>query len=67
VAHEKEIIGSSAYVDEVPEAIRLLADRRVRVEPLITATVPLADGVARGLDALLRREEAHIKILVVPG
>ncbi len=67
LAHEKEIIGSSAYVDEFPEAIRLLADRRVRVEPLITATVPLADGVARGLDALLRREEGHIKILVVPG
>ena len=67
LAHEKEIIGSSAYVDEFPEAIRLLADRRVRVEPLITATVPLADGVARGLEALLRREEAHIKILVVPG
>jgi (R,R)-butanediol dehydrogenase/meso-butanediol dehydrogenase/diacetyl reductase len=66
LAHEKEIIGSSAYVDEFPEAIRLLADRRVRVEPLITATVPLADGVGRGLDALLRREEAHIKILVVP-
>lgn len=67
LAHEKEIIGSSAYVDEFPEAIRLLADRRVRVEPLITATVPLADGVARGLEALLRREEGHIKILVVPG
>jgi (R,R)-butanediol dehydrogenase/meso-butanediol dehydrogenase/diacetyl reductase len=66
LAHEKELIGSSAYVDEFPEAIRLLADKRVRIDPLVTARVPLADGVTRGLEALLRREEGHIKILVTP-
>ncbi len=66
LAHEKEIIGSSAYVDEFPEAIRLLAERRVRTEPLVSARVPLEDAVARGLEALLRREDGHIKILVTP-
>jgi (R,R)-butanediol dehydrogenase/meso-butanediol dehydrogenase/diacetyl reductase len=66
LAHEKELIGSSAYVDEFPEAIRLLADKRVRIEPLVTARVPLAEAVTRGLEALLRREDGHIKILVTP-
>jgi (R,R)-butanediol dehydrogenase/meso-butanediol dehydrogenase/diacetyl reductase len=67
LAHEKEIIGSSAYVDEFPESVRLLAEGRVRIEPLVTARVPLEDAVSRGLQALLRREEAHIKILVSPS
>jgi (R,R)-butanediol dehydrogenase / meso-butanediol dehydrogenase / diacetyl reductase len=67
LAHEKEIIGSSAYVDEFPEAIRLIADRRVRVEPLVTARIPLAEARTRGLDALLRPEEGHIKILIMPS
>ena len=66
LAHEKEIIGSSAYVDEFPEAIRLLAERLVRIEPLLSARVPLEDAVTGGLEALLRREERHIKILVTP-
>ena len=66
LAHEKELIGSSAYVDEFPEAIRLLAEKRVRIAPLVTARVPLDQAVTRGLDALLRREEGHIKILITP-
>ncbi len=67
LAHEKEILGSSAYVDEFPEAIGLLAERRVRVEPLVTGRVPLERAVADGLEALLRREAGHVKILVTPG
>ena len=66
LAHEKEIIGSSAYVDEFPEAIRLLAEGRVRIAPLVTARVPLERAVTDGLDALLRREEGHVKVLVTP-
>jgi (R,R)-butanediol dehydrogenase/meso-butanediol dehydrogenase/diacetyl reductase len=66
LAHEKEIVGSSAYVDEFPEAIQLLRDGRVAVAPLVTGRVPLEDAVARGLEALLRREEAHVKIMVTP-
>ncbi|MBI2217134.1 MAG: 2,3-butanediol dehydrogenase [Candidatus Rokubacteria bacterium] len=66
LAHEKEIIGSSAYVDEFPEAIRLLAERRVSVDPVVTTRVPLEDAVSHGLEALLRREEGHVKIMIVP-
>lgn len=64
LAHEKTIIGSSAYTDEFPASIALLADRRVRVEPLVTAQVPLDEAIPRGLEALRRPEEGHVKIMV---
>jgi (R,R)-butanediol dehydrogenase/meso-butanediol dehydrogenase/diacetyl reductase len=66
LAHEKEIVGSSAYVDEFPEAIALLAGGQVRVAPLVTARVPLEDALDRGLEALRRPEAGHVKILVRP-
>ncbi|MFQ5914368.1 MAG: 2,3-butanediol dehydrogenase [Nitrospinota bacterium] len=66
LAHEKEIIGSSAYVNEFSEAIGLLARGSVRIDPLVTARIALKDALTRGLEALLRREEGHVKILVVP-
>ncbi len=66
LAHEKEIVGSSAYVREFPEAIELLARGRVRVAPLITDRVPLEHALDGALEALLRREETHVKILVTP-
>jgi len=66
LAHEKEIVGSSAYTDEFPAAIALLVEGRVRIEPLVTATVPLEAALPRGLEALRRREEAHVKIMVTP-
>jgi (R,R)-butanediol dehydrogenase/meso-butanediol dehydrogenase/diacetyl reductase len=66
LAHEKEIVGSSAYVDEFADAIALLGDGRVRAQPLVTARVGLAEALGCGLEALLRREEGHVKILVTP-
>jgi (R,R)-butanediol dehydrogenase/meso-butanediol dehydrogenase/diacetyl reductase len=67
LAHEKEIVGSSAYVDEFPEAMDLLARGRVRLDPLITDRVPLQDALARGLEALVRRETPHVKVLIKPS
>lgn len=66
LAHEKEIVGSSAYVDEFPEAIELLVAGRVRIEPLVTARVPLEEALARGLQALARGEEGNVKVMVTP-
>jgi (R,R)-butanediol dehydrogenase/meso-butanediol dehydrogenase/diacetyl reductase len=66
LAHEKEIVGSSAYVDEFPEAIALLAAGRVRVAPLVTGQVPLADALDGGIGALRRPDAGHVKILVIP-
>jgi (R,R)-butanediol dehydrogenase/meso-butanediol dehydrogenase/diacetyl reductase len=67
VAHEKEIIGSSAYVDEFTDAIEMLARGQVRVDSLVTARVPLERGLADGIEALLRPDLGHVKILVSPG
>ncbi|MBI4514325.1 MAG: 2,3-butanediol dehydrogenase [Deltaproteobacteria bacterium] len=65
-AHEKEIIGSSAYTDEFPEALRLLASDAVRGAALITDRIDLAELEARGLRALLEEPAKHLKILVQP-
>jgi (R,R)-butanediol dehydrogenase/meso-butanediol dehydrogenase/diacetyl reductase len=67
LAHEKEIVGSSAYVDEFPEAIALLAAGQVRVAPLVTGQVPLRQALEEGLEVLRRPDASHVKILVVPG
>ncbi len=67
VAHEKEIIGSSAYVDEFPDAIDLLARGQVRIDSLVTARVPLKRALADGIEALLRPDLGHVKILLSPG
>jgi (R,R)-butanediol dehydrogenase/meso-butanediol dehydrogenase/diacetyl reductase len=66
LAHEKEIVGSSAYVDEFPEAIELLARGRVRIAPLVTARVPLERALADGLEALLRPAAGLVKVLITP-
>lgn len=66
VAHEKTFIGSSAYTDEYPLALSLLADRRVVVEPLITGRVELADLVRKGFDVLVERPGEQVKIIVRP-
>ena len=64
--HEKEITFSSGYEDEFPAAISYLADGRVKVEELISERIPLEDLVEKGLEALLKEGEKHIKILVYP-
>ena len=65
--HEKEITTCTGYVDEYPAALALLADRRVRVEPMITGKIQLEDLIEKGLLEMMRNPERHIKILVAPG
>jgi (R,R)-butanediol dehydrogenase/meso-butanediol dehydrogenase/diacetyl reductase len=54
-------------VDEYPAALALLADRRVRVEPMITEKIQLEDIIEKGLLEMVRNPERYIKILVAPG
>lgn len=61
VIHETRLIGSRC--GEFRPAIELLANRRVRVAELITATFPLSDGV-QALAAASQPE--HIKVLLRP-
>lgn len=65
--HEKEITTCTGYVDEYPAALALLADRRVRVEPMITERIQLEDIIEKGLLEMIRNPERYIKILVAPG
>jgi len=65
-AHEKEIVGSSAYTDEFPAALELLAKGKVRADRMISDRIPLDAAESRGLRALLEEPAAHLKILVQP-
>jgi (R,R)-butanediol dehydrogenase/meso-butanediol dehydrogenase/diacetyl reductase len=66
VFEEKEIIGSLAYCGEFDSAIALLADGRIKAEPLITGKIKLDDIVEKGFEELLKNRESNIKILVEP-
>lgn len=65
-AHEKELIGSSAYPNEFPAAISFLADGRVNIKPLITGKIKLGDIIEKGFNELISHPEKNMKILVSP-
>ena len=65
--HEKEITFSSGYEDEFPAAISYLADRRVKVEKLISERIELDDLVEKGITPLIEEPGRYIKVLVYPG
>lgn len=63
---EKEIVGSLAYCGEFEAAIALLADGRIKAEPLITGRIKIDDIIEKGFEELLKNRESNIKILVSP-
>jgi (R,R)-butanediol dehydrogenase/meso-butanediol dehydrogenase/diacetyl reductase len=65
---EKTVIGTIQHTfdEDLPAAVRLLADGRVRGRPLVTAEIPLADVVREGFEALTSAGQEHLKILVNP-
>lgn len=66
VFQEKEVIGSLAYCGEFDAAIALLADGRIKAEPLITGRIKLDNIVENGFEELLKNRDSNIKILVEP-
>lgn len=46
---ELRVVTSRAYGDEFPTVIAMLADGRLKAEPLITRTLPLTDALEKGL------------------
>jgi threonine dehydrogenase-like Zn-dependent dehydrogenase len=58
------LVGSGAFVDELPEAIALLAAERWRYEPVITDAVSLAELPAAARGQLER--PTSVKMLVCP-
>lgn len=66
---EKEVASSLSHSYDVdfPEAVRLLETGQVRVDPLLTERIALADVVERGFEALVAAPEEHLKIVVEPS
>jgi (R,R)-butanediol dehydrogenase/meso-butanediol dehydrogenase/diacetyl reductase len=66
---EKRVIGTIQhhYDEDLPAAIQLLADGRVRAAPLISARIPLDAVVGQGFLALADRARDTLKILVSPS
>ena len=66
VMYEKEVVGSIGYAGEFRAALPMLADGRIRGEPLITGKIALADFLGGGLRTLIEQKDKQIKILVSP-
>jgi L-iditol 2-dehydrogenase len=65
VTRELTLQGSCASAGEYPRAIELVAKGAIRVEPLITARAPLADG-PRWFERLYAREPGLMKVVLQP-
>lgn len=65
VTREISLLGSCASCGEYPLCLDLLANAAIRVDPLISAVVPLADGPA-WFDRLYAREKGLMKVILVP-
>jgi (R,R)-butanediol dehydrogenase/meso-butanediol dehydrogenase/diacetyl reductase len=61
---QKNILGSSIYIDEARVAIDLLTEKRIDPLPLITSKVSLKDAVELGFKRLIADEENNNKILL---
>ena len=65
--HEKTIITSQGYNNEIPAAISFLTDKRVDIEPLITARIKLDNIIEQGFKTLTSDKRFdHMKIIVTP-
>jgi L-iditol 2-dehydrogenase len=65
VTKELTLRGSCASSGEYPACLEMLAEGAVQVEPLISATAPLAEG-ASWFNRLQRREKGLVKVLLEP-
>jgi len=66
VMNELEYRGTYASYDEYGLALELMAQKRWRVEPLISAVIPLGQIVEEGFETLTRPDTTAAKILVRP-
>jgi L-iditol 2-dehydrogenase len=65
VTRQIRVMGSCASAGEYPVCIDLLARGAIRVDPLITAIVPLEEGPV-WFDRLYRRESNLMKVILQP-
>lgn len=65
VTRQLTLKGSCACAGEYPEAIRRIADGSIRVEPLLSAAVPLAEG-GEWFARLANNTEGLLKVILTP-
>ncbi len=65
VTRELTLLGSCASCGEYPTCIDLLARRRIRVDPILSATAPLEQG-PQWFDRLYAREPGLMKVILKP-
>jgi len=63
---ELKVIGSRTYfIEDFPEAMRLLNTQRIQVKPLFGKILPL-DRFAEGVELLEKHPEKYVKVLISP-
>jgi L-iditol 2-dehydrogenase len=65
VTRQIRLQGSCASNGEYPACIELMATGAIKVDPLISAVAPLAEG-ANWFDRLYRREPGLMKVILRP-
>jgi len=65
VSRQVRLQGSCASSGEYPECIAMMADGRIRVEPLVSAVAPLTEG-ASWFQRLYNREPGLLKVVLEP-
>jgi threonine dehydrogenase-like Zn-dependent dehydrogenase len=64
---ELQVMGSRTYfMEDFPEAIRLLNRKKVNVKPLISRILPL-ERFNEALDDLEQKPERYMKVLIQAG
>lgn len=66
VTHQLSLFGSCASAGEYPDCLRLIAEGKVRVEPMISASVGLEEG-NEYIHKLYNREPGYYKVVLLPN
>ncbi len=66
VTRQLRLQGSCASAGEYPQAIELMANKKIDVAPMLSASAPLAEG-ARWFERLYAREANLMKVVLTPG
>jgi len=61
---ERTLLSSQAYAFEIGDVLRLMEEKQLQAERLITARIPLERIVDDGFEELLRSPSKHIKIAI---
>lgn len=64
VSEEKNIATSLSYSDEFPTVIKMLADGRLKAEPLITRTLSLSEALEKGLKQYETMAQTHVRTII---